>query len=205
MSSIAYHSGASQNDEAARLRAEVARLSGEMGALRERIAELETACQEDALTKLLNRRGFLRDLDRAIAFSRRYNAPAALLILDLDAFKPINDRWGHVVGDKALLHVAGLLRDNLRSSDSIARLGGDEFAILLWQVDAEVARQKADALEAILASTPLALANSTVRVAGSIGSTPLLEGDDCTTAIARADAEMYARKKARAAAGGLRR
>ena len=185
-------------DETALLRAEIARLQGETLRLQAEIERLETLSQEDALTQLLNRRGFLRDLDRALAFTERYGATAALLLLDLDRFKPINDRWGHAVGDLALCHVAQLLRGNLRSSDSIGRLGGDEFLILLWQVDEAVARQKADALERILALSPLAYGPDTIPVTGSIGSTSLMRGDDALAVLARADAAMYRRKRERA-------
>jgi diguanylate cyclase (GGDEF)-like protein len=198
------HSVAEPAEETAPLQAEVERLRMEVAALRNEVARLETVSQEDALTQLLNRRGFLRDLDRALAFSRRYQAKAALLLLDLDGFKPINDRWGHATGDLALCHVANLLRTNLRSSDSIGRLGGDEFAILLWQVDDALALQKATSLEGILASTPLAVGAEQVAVPGSIGATVLTREDDSASALARADAAMYRRKRDRAEAS-LRR
>jgi diguanylate cyclase (GGDEF)-like protein len=178
------------------LRREVSRLTDEVARLRLEKAALEAACHEDSLTGLLNRRGFGRDLTRALAYTKRYGTPAALLLLDLDRFKPINDLHGHETGDLALRHVAECLRRNLRASDSLGRIGGDEFAILLWQVDEPVARAKADALEAILDATPFA-GGAGCPVGGSIGVSPLLAVDDVPAALARADRAMYRRKAER--------
>ena len=184
-------------DGAAGLRAEIARLRAELAAARFEKQVLETACHEDQLTGLLNRRGFLRDFERALSYARRYGAQAALLLLDLDGFKQINDRHGHEAGDAALREVAARLRGNLRASDGIGRLGGDEFAILLWQVDEATARTKACSLEAVLSATRLHHGGAELALAGSIGATALLPDDGVETALARADAAMYRRKAGR--------
>ena len=183
--------------DVARMRAEVARLQAALAEVEVEKAGLEALAHQDPLTGLLNPRGFLRDLARAISYTGRYGTPAALLIVDLDRFKPINDRWGHPAGDRALRHVAELLAGHLRASDSLARLGGDEFAILIWQADAAVARLKGLALEMVLAETPMAIGPVAIEVSASIGSTPVAEGDDPGTALARADRAMYARKQGR--------
>src|SRR5918994_2701296 len=128
--------------ELGELRGEVERLSAELEEMRGHAATLETLALEDPLTGLLNRRGFMRDLSRAIAYRARYGTPAALMLADLDRFKPINDTYGHEVGDRALAHLSGLLRSNIRSSDCLGRLGGDEFALILWQGDEDTARPK---------------------------------------------------------------
>ena len=150
--------------ELGELRGEVERLSAELEELRSHAANLETLALEDLLTGLLNRRGFMRDLTRAIAYRARYGSPAALMLADLDRFKPINDTYGHAVGDRALAHLSALLRGHIRASDSLGRLGGDEFGLILWQVDEGIACKKAAALQAIVAGAPLVLGGLTLRL-----------------------------------------
>jgi diguanylate cyclase (GGDEF)-like protein len=183
------------------LRSRIEQLTLELEEARLHAARLEAIAHEDALTGVLNRRGFMRDLTRALAYGSRYNARAALILLDLDAFKPVNDRHGHAVGDRALKHVADILRAHIRASDSLGRLGGDEFALIIWQVDAPAAEQKARFVEDLIAGAPLTLGASTLRLAVSAGSTPLRADEAPEDALARADRAMYARKEER----GLRR
>ena len=116
--------------EAARLRAEIERLQG-------RLARAERLADHDALTPLLNRRGFMRELNRALASCRRYQTGAALIYLDLDGFKGVNDRLGHAAGDAALIAVAHTLQAHIRETDAAARLGGDEFAVILTHADTD--------------------------------------------------------------------
>ena len=175
----------------------MARLAAELAAARAHASRLESLAQEDPLTGLLNRRGFLRDLARAAAYRTRHGASIAVLVADLDAFKPVNDTYGHEVGDRALAHVATLLRDNLRASDSVARLGGDEFAMILWHADEAGARRKGLALEAIVAGSPLALGGASLALGASIGAARLDPGDGADEVLARADRAMYARKTER--------
>lgn len=194
---IADRPTAPPENDPGRLRAEIAALRAELATARAEVARLEALALEDPVTNLLNRRGFLRELDRALAFARRYGSSAALLLADLDRFKPINDHWGHAAGDAALRHVAGVLRANLRASDSIGRIGGDEFAVLLWQVDDATAQQKADALSRILAATPVVVEGEPLSVEASIGATSLQGSDDVAAVLDRADRAMYARKSER--------
>jgi len=188
--------------ELSELRRRVEDLSAALEAARAHAARLEALAHEDALTGLLNRRGFLRDLARALAFASRYNASAALLLCDLDGFKPVNDRYGHPIGDRALRHVADLLRANIRASDSAGRLGGDEFALLIWQVDEPQAEQKARSMETLIADAPLPMGGAPLRLAASVGVTLLRADESADDALARADRAMYARKRER---GALRR
>jgi diguanylate cyclase (GGDEF)-like protein len=181
------------------LRTEVERLAAELVDMRAHASLLESLAQEDPLTGLLNRRGFFRDLARAVAYRGRYGTPVGLLLADLDAFKPINDQYGHEVGDKALIHLATLLRNNVRASDSVGRLGGDEFGVILWQVDEATAWQKAASLEAMIASSPLTDGNLRLTLGSSIGATVLEPKDTAEDALARADHAMYARKGERRA------
>ena len=183
----------------AALREEVERLTAELARAREEAATLEALAHEDALTGLLNRRGFLRELSRAIAFRTRYGNPVALVVADLDRLKPINDGLGHQAGDDALRHVAGLLRRNLRASDSIGRIGGDEFALAVWQIDEDAARRKARALQAALAASPLQHGGRPIAVEASFGAVALAPGDTPEAALARADALLYDQKRERAA------
>jgi GGDEF domain-containing protein len=108
------------------LRAEIGRLSAELARAERRIAELETRADIDPLLDVLNRRGFERSLNRSLAYIRRYHIPAALMFIDLDGFKAVNDRYGHAAGDAMLRQVAATLAARVRSSDVVGRLGGDE-------------------------------------------------------------------------------
>jgi len=101
--------------------------------------QLRHLADHDPLTGLLNRRRFAEELDQAIRVAERYREPAALLTLDLDGFKAVNDLHGHAAGDELLVRVARALRERLRESDVVARLGGDEFAVLLPRLDGPAA------------------------------------------------------------------
>ncbi len=103
-------------------------------------SELQQLADHDALTGLFNRRRFDEELTRELARAARYQQPAALLVLDLDNFKYVNDNLGHQAGDQVVMSVAALLRKRLRETDIVARLGGDEFAILLPHTDGDEAK-----------------------------------------------------------------
>lgn len=160
--------------------------------LRARVAELETLADSDTLTPLPNRRFFLRELERVAAHVTRYGTPAALLFVDVDGLKAINDAHGHGLGDAALIHVARLLRESVRAADTVARIGGDEFGLLLDHVDEAAAREKAVSLCDAIAASPLP---GSVPIAVSIGVTAVGAGDCPETALARADGDMYAVKR----------
>ena len=112
-----------------------------------RIEELKASADTDFLLDILNRRGFERELARAIAFIKRYHASGALVVLDVDRLKPINDEFGHAAGDQVLKAIVGAMLREVRASDVVGRLGGDEFAVLLWNLSETDARAKAAALE----------------------------------------------------------
>jgi diguanylate cyclase (GGDEF)-like protein len=182
---------------AMRLAAEVDALKAQLSQARVRVAELETRVDEDPLTGLLNRRGFSRALERALAFVRRYGATAALVYLDLDHFKPINDRHGHAAGDWALGRAARLIAGSVRASDVAARVGGDEMAVLLWNVSEAQALGKARALEALIDSEPFEHKGKRLALGLSAGVAMLGADETVEAALARADEAMYARKRAR--------
>ena len=104
---------------------ELDRLRAETHHLRARVRELEGLADEDPLAPVLNRRAFMREMRRIMAFAERYNVEAALVYLDLDGFKAVNDTFGHSVGDEVLMHVAKVLNASVRESDIVGRLGGD--------------------------------------------------------------------------------
>ncbi len=138
---------------AMRLAAEVERLERELAAARLQMTALEARADIDPLTDVLNRRGFERELKRSLAYVKRHGTGAALVYVDLDDFKSVNDRHGHAAGDAVLKAVAMVLVRHVRASDLVARLGGDEFAVLLWNLDEANAQTKALALEAAIART----------------------------------------------------
>jgi diguanylate cyclase (GGDEF)-like protein len=184
-----------------RLAAEIASLKAELAVLRARVAELETHAERDALTGVLNRRGFERELARAHSYFERYGGNAALIYLDLDGFKPVNDRHGHVAGDAMLVAITKVLLEAVRASDAVARLGGDEFALLLWNLTAQAAQNKALGLERLIAETRVEWNGSVLSVGASAGVAELGHDQDLATLLGRADAEMYARKRERKANG----
>jgi diguanylate cyclase (GGDEF)-like protein len=182
---------------AALLLAEIERLKGEVASARRTISELEALADVDPLLDILNRRGFERELKRALAYLQRYQGEAALLYIDLDGFKAVNDQYGHAAGDALLQAVARALTGHVRASDVLARLGGDEFGILLWNLDQEQAAGKARALETLIAAVAVAHGEARLAVGASAGVAPLLIGATPAQTIDAADKAMYARKKER--------
>ncbi len=184
-----------------RLAAEVARLEAEVAAMRAFIVELEAHADTDPLTGVMNRRGFERELTRAAAYVQRYGGNAALVYLDLDGFKPLNDRFGHAAGDAVLVAVAATLVASVRASDLVARIGGDEFAVLLWNLSPQNARNKSRALERAIGGMSVAWEGRRLAVGGTAGVAEFLGDRDIAGLLARADAAMYARKRRRKANG----
>jgi diguanylate cyclase (GGDEF)-like protein len=186
---------------AAKLAEEVERLASELKASRSKILELEARIEIDSLTGTLNRRGFERELARSLAYVKRYGASAALIFIDLDDFKPVNDRHGHAAGDAVLTAVAGAIAGELRASDVVARIGGDEFVALVWNVSPEIAAAKAAAIEAGVLRTAVRWGASTLVVGASAGVAMVEPLDTPAEVLARADAAMYARKSVQRARG----
>jgi diguanylate cyclase (GGDEF)-like protein len=182
---------------ATRLAAEVERLAAELKASRSRITELEARVDVDPLTETLNRRGFERELKRSLAYVKRYGVSAALVYIDLDDFKPVNDRHGHAAGDAVLKAIAAALVRHVRTSDIVARVGGDEFVVLLWNVGDDEAATKAAALEAAVYATPVRWGASTLVVRGAAGVARIGPLDTPAEVLANADAAMYTRKAER--------
>ena len=180
--------------------ATVAQAEERVAALQARIKYLEGLSVTDELTGLLNRRGFLAQLDRALAAARRGGPHGVLMICDLDGFKAINDEYGHLIGDEALCQTASLLARNIRRADTVARLGGDEFAILLIGAHLVAARRKAQALAQLIAATAITVDTCQINLRVSFGLAAYSgdEGDD--ELMNRADMAMYGQKRRHAAA-----
>lgn len=179
------------------LLAENERLKRELAVARARVGELEARADVDPLLDILNRRGFERELKRALSHVKRYGTQAALMFVDLDGFKGINDRYGHAAGDVLLKAVARELIGHVRASDVVGRIGGDEFGIIIWRVEEPQASAKARQLEAMIARIGITHGRSQISVAASVGIAPLVEDSNPADVIAAADQAMYARKDER--------
>ena len=150
----------------------------------------------DPLTNLYNRRRFQEQLERQIAYARRFKIQSALLFIDLDQFKYINDTLGHQAGDQCLMAVSRLFRDALREIDIVGRMGGDEFGIILPNVDAEGAVHVARNLIARVESEVRVPADPNIRISASIGIALFSEqGVTPAELLAKADAAMYTTKR----------
>ena len=178
-------------------KAEIRRLKSRLAKALARIEQLQAAAETDFLLEIPNRRGFERELGRAISYIQRYHASGALIVLDVDRLKPINDSFGHAAGDEVLRAIIAALSRQIRSSDVIGRLGGDEFALLLWNLSETDARAKAAALEEDIDRLSFAFAGSTVATGVSAGVAVLGTHSDAARALAEADRAMYLRKAQR--------
>jgi diguanylate cyclase (GGDEF)-like protein len=172
-------------------------LEGDLAAAQARIKHLESLIETDPLLDILNRRGFERELRRAIARVARYDGSAAIVFIDLDHFKSINDQFGHLAGDAALQAVSDTIVKCCRNSDVVARFGGDEFAVLLWNLTEHDARIKARLLEQAIESLRIRLAAGCVSVGASAGITMLCGSDLPGQVVTRADTDMYSRMTAK--------
>jgi diguanylate cyclase (GGDEF)-like protein len=182
------------------LMAEVDRLRQDLDATKSKLEAVQAQADRDVLLPVLNRRAFVRELSRMLAFSERYSVPVALIYLDLNGFKPINDSYGHPAGDAALVHICEIIAHNIRESDILGRLGGDEFGLILPKADMDTAQRKALALHDRLRERPFAWHGVELPVTFAHGVTVMQSGQTATDAIAAADQAMYRAKRARAEA-----
>lgn len=180
-----------------RLMEEVDHLRRELEQSRARISYLENLADQDTLLPIANRRAFVRELTRMMAFAERYGAPASLLYFDINSMKDVNDTHGHGGGDAALKHVADVLVKNTRSSDVVGRLGGDEFAVILANTDQPTANEKATLLAAAIEETPFEWHGHQIRLGVSVGAYTFRGGENAGEALDAADKAMYARKQAK--------
>ena len=156
---------------------------------------LERLSRTDGMTGLLNRRAFMEELERRVAHQRRTGRPGALMYIDLDNFKAVNDRFGHQRGDEAIRSLARIATAAVRVGDLAARLGGDEFALWLEEVDADSTRAKAQALVAASAELRPLSASPEKLLGISVGVARSVADDTLASLVARADHAMYQVKR----------
>ncbi|WP_201760169.1 GGDEF domain-containing protein, partial [Bradyrhizobium sp. AC87j1] len=180
--------GASGDGVTDTVRATIRGLRTKLKEAQRRVAELEAAADTDFLLEIPNRRGFERELARAIAYMKRYRASGALIVLDVDRLKPINDSFGHGAGDEVLKAIAATLTRQVRASDVVGRLGGDEFALLLWNLSETDAKAKAAIFEQAVDELSFVFRGQEVTAGASAGVALLGAQSDAGRALEEADA-----------------
>jgi diguanylate cyclase (GGDEF)-like protein len=175
----------------------IRRLRTQLARALKRIEELEASADIDFLLDIPNRRGFEREFHRAISYIKRYHASGALIVLDVDRLKPINDAFGHAAGDQVLKAIAATLVRQVRSSDVVGRLGGDEFVVLLWNLTEIDARAKAASLEEAIDRLTFTFRGRNVTAGASAGVAVLGPHAEAGRALEEADSAMYVRKAQR--------
>jgi len=188
--------GVADVEDRERLVEEISMLRGKVARLQERVEQLDQLAHQDSLINLPNRRGFMRELERLISRVDRYGINAAMLFVDLDGLKMINDTFGHRAGDGALIQVADLLAKGVRHSDVVARIGGDEFGILLEASDEDDAHETATRLVDQICGCEFLHDGDALPLSVAIGVGMIDALDTAEAVMERADEAMYARKAA---------
>lgn len=175
------------------------RLTRQLARLRRELAAARFTAGHDQLTGLVNRSLLFDRVDQAFNRANRSHKQVALLLLDLDGFKGVNDRCGHLVGDQLLRQVAQRLTGCVRTGDTISRYGGDEFVLMLPDVEpakiASVAAAVAHKVRASLAA-PYAIEGSVIAISASVGIAIYQSAEQtCSELLRRADTEMYREKR----------
>jgi diguanylate cyclase (GGDEF)-like protein len=183
-------------DDRDRLIEEISLLRGKVARLQERVEQLDQLAHLDSLINLPNRRGFMRELERLIARVDRYGVNGAMLFVDVDGLKVINDSFGHRAGDEALVQIANLLSKGVRHSDVVARIGGDEFGILLENSDEAAAHETAGRLIDQISSCEVLHDGEELPLSVAIGVGMIDALDTAEAVMERADEAMYRRKAA---------
>jgi diguanylate cyclase (GGDEF)-like protein len=167
--------------------------------LEARLAYVESLTVTDELTRLLNRRGFLAELSRALDAARAGGPPGALMICDLDGFKAVNDRHGHNAGNRVLRELSATLVRQVRRTDAVARLGGDEFGFLLVGATLPSAHAKAARLRDSIGALDLVIEGTLIEISGSFGVVAFDGAETEELLLHRADMAMYEEKRRRGA------
>ena len=158
--------------------------------------EIYQLATRDPLTDLCNRRHFIEQMEREIARALRHQRPLTICIIDVDLFKPVNDRYGHISGDEVLRQIADLVHHHARNDDIAARIGGEEFAVLLPECDAGAAYSFAERLRSAVAAATFSPGGEPQRITVSIGIADLSPvRDNRVRLMTAADAALYRAKK----------
>jgi len=179
---------------------EIARAAGRfIRAQAARIQMLEHLAETDPLTGLFNRRGLTARLAERLSEARRHNEHGAVLFVDMDGLKRINDRLGHAAGDEAIRMVAEGLRSAVRAHDAIGRIGGDEFAVVMSRIGHEAGLASAARIGRTIGRLALVHKGEAVPLSVSVGLAPFTGSETPEALLERADAAMYRQKRAAAA------
>lgn len=175
---------------------EIRRLASEVERLESRVEQLDHLACMDTLVPAANRRGLIKALEMVLSRHERHGVPAAVLFIDVNGLKAINDSHGHAAGDAALIHLTELMSRNVRRSDLVARLGGDEFAILLDHSPDEVATETARRLAREVGRSDFLYRDAPLDLSVAIGLAMIERGDTPERVLDRADRAMYSKKNA---------
>jgi len=190
------HDVSQESRDPAQLLEQIAQLTSDVAMLKQQVCELDRLAHLDTLVPVFNRRGMLRELEIMIARHERHDTPAAVLFVDLDGLKMLNDCFGHGGGDAALVYVAKQLLVGVRASDCVARVGGDEFCVLLDHADEASAIDTAERLVNLVSGGDCLFDGQPMPLSVAIGMTLIERGDTPTAVLARADQAMYRVKAA---------
>ena len=163
--------------------------------LQEEILELEKESNIHTLTKLYNKRALLRDLETILEFGKNKKLDLSIIIFDLDDFKKVNDTFGHIAGDKTLIYIAKVLKNNLRSEVKSYRFGGEEFVVVLNRIELVAAQKIAERILKTISESKLIYKSSTIKITMSGGVTEHKQNDTVDSIIERADRALYKAKE----------
>ncbi|MFH0729110.1 MAG: diguanylate cyclase [Pseudomonadota bacterium] len=159
--------------------------------------QLREMAETDFLTGLFNRRHFIERAEKEVSRSKRYTHPLSMIILDIDYFKSVNDRFGHAAGDTVLKNIAQICREAIRDTDFVGRIGGEEFAVALIESDLEGAYMVAERIRCRVASHTFQLEGKTIQCTLSTGTSELVpQEDDLERLMKKADDALYRAKQA---------
>ena len=173
---------------------EVERANAQIHHLKEKVKLLDEKNNLDALTKAFNRRA-LQNYLKKLTEKKQLKRELHLLMIDIDDFKHINDKYGHVAGDKILVFIAQTLKKTLREGDKVFRYGGEEFVVILNRIDTQSCTKIVNRILNLISSNILIYKNDTIQVTVSAGGTRFLPGDTPETILERADKALYEAKR----------